>query len=138
MAPRGVVCIVALTALPALAFAQSLGEAARKEQERRAKRGAPTTKVLDDSELKTTRGQVANAGPGSGAAVQPIPVQPPSAGASPASRPVAATQASHEAKELQWRSEASRLRQQVARFEREVQQAERWSDPTYAGPDAPS
>jgi hypothetical protein len=70
-----VTLVVALTALPTLAFSQSLADAARKEQERRAK-AAASEKVLDENDLKNGKGQIANAGNAPMAAAAPTGAAP--------------------------------------------------------------
>lgn len=134
---RHLALVAAVAALPALSFGQGLAEAARKEQERRARAGAIACRALDESDLKTTKGQLANAANSSNAAV-PARAESRQAPEPPASGSLAQDEANRLAKEQFWKNEASRRRQQLARLERDVQQAERWSDPTYAGPDAPS
>jgi hypothetical protein len=111
-----------LVALPAFAYGQSLGEAARKERERREKtrEAGGSARTLTEEDLATTKGTLANdpkappattAAPrttgttsGSGLAYSPIPV-----GASP------------ETREEYWR-------RRVAQAQARVEQARRRND----------
>jgi hypothetical protein len=136
---------------------ESLGEAAAREQVRRdaARRKDGPAVVVDEEQLKKASGRIAN-DPAIAPAVTSSPVQflPPvvssgalltekeaAAGGFGITRYVAPAPSAQEdirSRETYWRSEARRRREQAAAAEEVLKDVERWSDPTYAGPDRPS
>jgi hypothetical protein len=113
---------VCLVALPAFAGGQSLGEAARKERERREKtrEASGSTRTLTEDDLATTKGTLAN-DPNAQPATA---VAPPSAGAANGSgpiRPATSAAPSPESQEAYWR-------RRVAQAQARVDQARRRHD----------
>jgi hypothetical protein len=96
--------------LPGLALAQSLGEVAKKEKERR-KQGQAAGKVLTEEDLKKGKGQLANDPTGTTPA--------PAATAAPASSAAsdaayAAATAKRQKEESEWRARAAEAQAKVA------------------------
>jgi hypothetical protein len=89
-------------------FAQSLGEAARRERERRAKDAKPPAPAYGDAELEARRGS----GP-----PPPIPSPSPSQSASPPPKPEEDETAARKRQESKWRERFADARGRVARAE---------------------
>ncbi len=89
-------------------FAQSLGEAARRERERRAKDAKPPAPAYGDAELEALRGS----GP-----PPPIPSPSPSPSASPPPKPEEDEAAVRKRQESEWRRRFADARGRVARAE---------------------
>jgi hypothetical protein len=89
-------------------FAQSLGEAARRERERRAKDAKPSAPVYGDAELEARRGS----GPR-----PPSPSPSPTDPASPPPKPAEDEAAVRKRKESEWRQRFADARGRVARME---------------------
>jgi hypothetical protein len=104
-----------LLAFPALLLGQSLGDAARKERERRDKGGKtrPASHALTEDDLATTRGRLANE-PGT-----PQPGAAEETQESPAAAPTPTPRVVHEpsalpGQEAYWRERARRARERLA------------------------
>ena len=123
--------------------AQSLGEAAAKERQRRERvreKSARAPHVITDDELAANTGRVANessAPPATAPQAITVPSLPTTSPSSPASS-VEAERALQSEREAHWRMEAQRRRHALDSAEAAVQRTARWSDPTYAGADRPS
>jgi hypothetical protein len=104
-----------LSMLPALAAAQSLGEAAKKERERREKlrQAGVSTRTLTEDDVASTKGQLAN-DPNEPAAVEEVP--PPRDLESGESGPVSAVRepASGGRGEAYWRRRVGAARGRLA------------------------
>lgn len=91
-------------------FAQSLGDAARRERERRAKDAKPSAPVYGDAELEARRGN-------SPLPAAPSPSPSPSPGAVPPSKPEEDEAAVRKKQESEWRLRFANARERVARAE---------------------
>lgn len=130
---RTIVVFLALVAVGECAWAQGLGDAARREKERRAKagQGDAAAKVVTDEELKNNGGKLAN-----DPSIPPANVLGPPDRSTPTSRRVAAPGSSGSSgaasassaqtapplggSEATWRSGIRALRESIARLEKEV------------------
>jgi len=105
----------AMLTLAAGVSAQSLGEAARKEEERRKSEAAPSCKKFSDEDLAAYRKELAEP------TAAPSPASSGSAAESSAERQVAPSpEPSMAQQEAYWRSRARSTRQAVTRLEAEV------------------
>jgi hypothetical protein len=107
----GVILLVSAVTVISPVFAQSLGEAARRERERRAKDAKPSGPVYGDAELEARRGS----GP-----PPPIvsPSPSPSPGASPPPKPAEDEAAARKRQEIEWRLRFADARERVALAEK--------------------
>lgn len=127
---RSIVVVLGLLAVSECAWGQGLGDAARREKERREKahQGEPPAKVVTDEELKNNRGALAN-----DPSIPPAAVLGPpdrsgstsrrvatSAGGSGSSASPISTAAPSGGSEGVWRSGIRTLRDNIARLEKEV------------------
>jgi hypothetical protein len=87
------------------ATAQSLGEAARRERERRAKEGRPPAPAYDDAELEARR---------AGRPASPSPSPSPSPSASPSPKVGDDEAAVRKRQEAEWRERFAKARERVA------------------------
>lgn len=112
---RVVFCTTAILGLAAGLSAQTLGEAARKEQERRTSKGAsPPCKTFTEDDLLTYRGAREEAPPLADKGAAPSPsVEPP------------VVEHSRAQEERRWRAHAQDVRRAVAQAAAEVERLER-------------
>jgi hypothetical protein len=127
--------LVLAVALPSGLAAQSLGEVAAKERERRekARAGKPAPKVITEEDLRSSskpRGTVSNpaASDSPDASASPVPGAPPVPGASPAASPSPAAAKEKTDEELlaqrqaQWRERMQRTQADVQALSQRVEQ----------------
>ena len=146
------VAAFALILLAGTASAQTLGDAAAKERQRRERlqqKPTPAPRVITEAELAANKGRLANE-PAAPAATVSTPARRGSADDAPLALSIAdvpspssrtssvdAERARMETREVHWRQEAQRRRAALAEAEENLQRTSRWSDPTYAGKDRP-
>jgi hypothetical protein len=122
--------VLALCLGPALALGQSLGDAARRQAEKRAGRSPATAKTYTDADLQAEESEAAAASPQDApASTSPTPdrgpaVTPPTAPGGPATEDAVRAQLDREAeqrreRELVWRRRARQARARVDTAKRE-------------------
>ena len=133
-----VAAAVALVLVAGNVSAETLGEAAAKERQRRERqpqKATPAPRVITEEELVANKGRLANEpAPDPAPPAEPVPNAPVVTSAAA----VEAERTLQESREARWRLEAQRRREKLAMAERNVQRTQRWADPTYAGADRPS
>src|SRR5688572_11583226 len=115
--------------------AQSLGDAAAKERQRRERlQQKPTSapRVITAEGLAANKGRLANDPAAEAAAATSVAAAP-----SPTTSSVDSDRSLQQGREHHWRQEAQRRREALAEAEENLQRTSRWSDPTYAGKDRP-
>ena len=128
---------VGLVAMPLAANAQSLGELAKKEQERREKvrKAGVSTKTLTESDLANTKGTVVDArategGEAAGSETASAPAEAGAAGATPAA---GSEETPRETPEESWKRRVGHARARVAHAQQQhdyMQQVLRSGQPT--------
>jgi hypothetical protein len=113
-------------ALPALTLGQSLGQAARKERERRdrLRREGPPARVISEEDLKATKGRLANDADASESQANPEDEDHKDEARRPPAVPIDSSQVERE-KEAHWRARAAQARRRLAQAEARYRELDR-------------